>query len=471
MAKQNLQDNADHESAFQIPPELDDDVPTNPAALPAFNPHLDVATTSQQQHNSFMKNLFARVGSPIEELTPEQRALRMAEDDANLAEYHRETVVGQARISTLTQLMEKINTLVCSQCGSQMFGSALDTQQVFQQWLDSESEMFSLVTCYHCQTTSSCLGCVTSTCSKISYVVRQGKKVSWCCASGRIFLIWILLCGFDQQYCSSTSKVISASPRSPEQPSFAYRGEKPAGQDYQNTIILGPSRPSIPTMPKGTGFAGHSDYCDSPYQIFNPHSVLLGQLETFAKIKQKIHAAEKARWGETRTLDHKAAAQEKQNAQDAVGTLVLGFLQDLMPSNERDTEFDKQPPEVIIELLSGSKILTYCAELLRNDSLEDATKRMRVYSVLIGFLRGVAGHAATNAAFSRERAIWPDRVNLQTLSFNRVGEMLTETARPLTECARNLFVQGEMILKNAQRNETAFETPAGRDLLLLSTLR
>jgi baculoviral IAP repeat-containing protein 6 len=64
------------------------------------------------------------------------------------------------------------------------------------------------VKCRKCSK-STCIACYDKATSKPTVVDVQGTKLEWCCSRGRLFMIWILLCGFDQQYSSKKRREAS----------------------------------------------------------------------------------------------------------------------------------------------------------------------------------------------------------------------------------------------------------------------
>jgi len=118
-------------------------------------------------------------------------------------------------------------------------------------------------------------------------------------------------------------------------------------------------------------------------------------------------------------------------------------------------------------MLVNSKILAYCAELLRNDSLEDATRRKNTYSALLNFLQATGRHLLAMRTLFGERPRWPDTTSLVTLTFTKWSEPPKEMAASLADCLRNLTTQSVMFLQTAKNNEKDFRTNDGQDMLWL----
>jgi hypothetical protein len=109
----------------------------------------------------------------------------------------------------------------------------------------------------------------------------------------------------------------------------------------------------------------------------------------------------------------KATAESAEKRSDRFDGMMLAFLAVLLPSPGNDqndtsplTNFDMQLPKAVTSMLVHSKILAKAAELLRNDSLDNATQRTDLYMALIGFLKRVGVHEV-----SKKEAMYNERVN------------------------------------------------------------
>ncbi|KAL1796373.1 hypothetical protein ACET3X_004913 [Alternaria dauci] len=158
-------------------------------------------------------------------------------------------------------------------------------------------------------------------------------------------------------------------------------------------------------------------------------------------------------------------AQKVQICEDVFSNMVLGFLTNLLPSLERETCFDFDPPKAVLKMLRNSKILQYCAELLRNDSLADVIKRKDLYQTLFNFLMTVGLHGETSAALFGPRFVRPETVDLLTLSFCAAAPDPSESVSILAECLRNLTTQSAMVLLSAKNNGKYFKNQEGQQML------
>lgn len=204
-------------------------------------------------------------------------------------------------------------------------------------------------------------------------------------------------------------------------------------------------------MPNGMGYGSdYDDYEEMKSEALWSNGYPLGPLRAPSATRKPPSRA--------------VSAQTSQQTEDASNTLILWFLIGLLPSLERDTGFDLAPPGAVSEMLMGSKVLNYCAELLRNDSLEDVTGRRDIYSAVLGFLRTIGYHFSTSCALFGGRPVSPDAINIFTVSFSVVANP-TDITYPLAESLRNLNTQSIIILRNARRNENDFRTEEGQTML------
>jgi hypothetical protein len=169
------------------------------------------------------------------------------------------------------------------------------------------------------------------------------------------------------------------------------------------------------------------------------------------------------------------AAESAEKKSDRFDGMMLDFLAVLWPSpgnDQDDTEplgrFDMQPPKAATSMLVHSKILAKAAELLRNDSLDNATQRRDLYMALISFLKRIGVHEISKKeAMYNERVVLPHTVNLLTLSFGGPNPGTSNTASSLVDCLRKLNIQSAMMMQNAQQHRNEFRDSKGYDMLCL----
>ncbi|KAF2643386.1 hypothetical protein P280DRAFT_539388 [Massarina eburnea CBS 473.64] len=312
------------------------------------------------------------------------------------------TTTSATTFETYKDFTKYLSGRKCLDCNNGLIKDAKDVQALFQRWQKGECSVSSQVKCRKCSK-STCIACFDGQKSKTTEVKIQGVRVKWCCSRGRLFMIWVILCGFDQQYSAEKHKEVSTK-------STTYR-----------------------TKGSGTGYGGIGNF---GFDSYNNNK------------QAEAHSAEK-----------KA---------DAFDATMLEFLTKLLPSPDENTSFDVNPPEAVVSMLSSSKILNKAAELLRNDSLDDASKRKGLYDALLGFLRTIGTHKVIKRAMFSERETFPDAVNLFTLSFNGTPQDARKGSGPsLADLLRNLNLQSNVMMKGAQNNKKEFNDQDGKDLLWL----
>lgn len=225
-----------------------------------------------------------------------------------------------------------------------------------------------------------------------------------------------MLCGFDQVYCDRQRREASTSGQA---------GFKTAGS--------------------GVGYGAHEDpWYDNSGRIIQAAPVNDGK-------KELANTAE-------RNSDHFDQA-------------IFSALATLCPSPHHDrgsSSFDVDPPRAVVSMLVHSKILSRAAELLRNDSLENATKRKDLYTALISFLKRVGVHDVSkhDVIFSERLVLAPDD-SLLTLSFKGPPPRAMDKASSLATGLRRLNIQSDTMMRGALNNRREFQDNTGQDMLWL----
>jgi hypothetical protein len=293
----------------------------------------------------------------------------------------------------------------------------------------------SIITCIHCST-SSCITCSQGPFAKHSFISAYGRKISWCCSGGRLLLLWLLSCGFDEHFSAVRPKEV----------------DKRSNEVENNRRVKKKREQPVMGM-DGVGFGGprsvapgSNEFLDLAYGLGHypgGHHFALNAANTFSKAK----------------------ALKAQQTEDRFNTLFLVLIEGLLPLFDRDTSFDIDPPETVAEVLIESKILSYCTELLRNDSLDETTKRGDIYKALIDLIRTCGAHYVTAArTVFNPRPIRGD--NLMASSFASGISATQESGTSLFDSLSNLNTQSVLLLQGAKRNEQEFRTEESQSLLL-----
>jgi len=380
------------------------------------------------------------------------------EDEAKITNYHAETPGGKT-FNTLTDFIEHVRSFKCSTCGDHFSLAKNDVITMLHAWKTGKKALTCSLKCSMCSRVT-CIACTPQAYVPQSTISVQGKPISWCCSGGRLFLLWLLLCDLDEQFSIKTKK--EAADRRERRPQPKRDNTKKSNQRARGGGIgFGDSSrpPLVESMPSGVGFGSDFDDFDD-YADYSPNA-WMGPGHTLSGHRFDANAS---------NTDGKVKAFSAQRKEDQSNALLLELVEGLLPSFDRDSGFDFDPPDAVADMLIHSEILHYCAELLRNDSLQDATNRNDVYQALINFLRTLGAHYATaSRAIYDERPSRQDKVYLADLLLFgfRQGSESKDNTPSLFSCLSNLSTQSELVLQGAKQNEKEFRTHDGQSLLLL----
>ncbi|KZM19589.1 acid-amino acid ligase [Ascochyta rabiei] len=370
------------------------------------------------------------------------------------------------KFETLSAFVTYLKASQCSNCSERYFKCESDVSSLFKDWYEGKGTLSSLLTCKTCSNFS-CIACSTPN-PKRSTVLVGNKSVFWCCEDGRLILIWLLLCGFDSFYCwtkiEAANEADMAKAQSEPQPQ-PLPLPKPEGKGKGKAKLIQQS---------GVGYGGSEGY--SGYMS----SMGLDDFESdfddddLSKIQWSTSKLKSAIFRKTgpgrKPLDNRSQALTAQQTFDKLGAIVLGLLHYLLPSLDRSYHFDLDPPATVTELLLESKVLDYCTELLRNDSLDDAFARKSAYSALVDFVQTIGMHSTTaHLTVFTGKPQEAESCNLLTRSFCRAQARSTILAPAIAESLRDLSKLSDMLLKNAEHYEAIYH--AGGDQELLSLCR
>jgi hypothetical protein len=357
----------------------------------------------------------------------EHSSFALDEKDTKVANYCPETTTS-IKFDTLTAFFAHVKAAQCSACSLPFFRSESDVHNMLEKWMGGEMALASSLTCSKCST-SSCIACTPQKSAKLSVVEVQGKQISWCCAGGRLLLLWLLLCGFDNHFSTAKAKEMMLS-KSRKQAQAA----DPEWKISQHV--------ALPHVSGLSSMAFPVEYVLAEDGGLNPYT-------------SQINA------------DIKARALSTQLSQDQFYGLYMQLIEGVLPSSERQSNFDLDPPNLIIDMLDESKVMQYCTELLRNDSLGDARSRIGVYRALFGLIRTLGSHDITTSMVYNKRSARDPSSNLLTSTFKGHSELPTEETPPLLLTLDNLNTQSQIVLQGAKSHEQEYQSHDGQQLLSL----
>ncbi|KAL6150952.1 hypothetical protein ACJQWK_10911 [Exserohilum turcicum] len=399
--------------------------------------------------------------------TPVGRPAGESEDDkTRVAKYEQETASNYLTRNSFAEFTHHIKSAWCRTCKEPFFSSELDIRTLFQDWADGVVKQLScVIKCKSCGT-SSCIACIPEPFSRPSKIGFQEKKqcVSWCCVGGRLFIIWVLLCGFDRHLHESKKIGVTDNKANSDATSKKSNPNKKGKRPRRDAS--GMLHQSF--MPRGRGYGtnadGISDLEDIEDIDMEDYLELVKSYDFFAEHGHMPSQSKPPLIGDKKAKGI-AKARSAQMSEDRFGMLILGFLTDLLPSLERATRFDFNPPGAVLEMLQGSKILTYCTELLRNDSIIDIVKREHLYQTLFSFMTMMGSHPKTSEGLFAPRSTRPETIDLLTLSFCAAAPEPEERVPALASYLHIIYKPSSLVLKSANSKEDDFASDDGQTML------
>jgi ubiquitin-protein ligase len=373
---------------------------------------------------------------------------------------------------TLTNVAAFLKSRKCGACRHPILPSAESVSRIFEKWQKGSTALSSHLKCPKCSAISTCIACRGKQSDEQSFIEVQERKVSWCCSGGRVIVLWLLLCGFDERYSGpkSDSRSTSTSGRGQSRGRIQWKKPRDNGVGFGSAYSeayddldlwdFAPAPPSIPA-PAVPGY----ENANASHPLYHWSAAFKGTADYHLLYK----AGAKQR-GDRRAKTETRQAQRKREIQEQEERLnanVLKLVAGLLPSVARGWDFDMDPPGAVANMLLESKILGYCAELLRSDSLEDASKRPVLYHSLCDFLGALGLHITTASVLFNERPVRPVKDTILALSFREGFEFATETTASLFDGLSGLITQSKLVENNARSHAHEYDTAEGRALLSL----
>ena len=333
----------------------------------------------------------------------------------------------------------------CQSCGTQLL-QGFSTETCVETWvkafISGEKPLLSSATCPRNKCRSStCLGCGKEPISAKKGLVIDGYKLDWCCWQGRLFSVWILLCSYDGIELAVQSQATSGA-----KVTDGHDGHK------------GP-------LSKGTGYGGRQR---SLYPM--PYAT---RVDRFGyPVMQAV-------------IDFKKTDDQTDDTTQTLFRLVT----ELLPLRERQSS-----PEGLCEMIELSFFQDRAAQLLRNDSLTDISKREKLYHSLLALVVKIGSHKhthflVTDARFAKRRspglAVLSSGNSDQELNRNTSikgqGKGVTEEAQlleverskdamtlSLFQSMMNLYKQSSALIQASVVSKKGFAGASGQDMLALA---
>jgi len=279
----------------------------------------------------------------------------------------------KAELKLLRDFVSTIQSRQCSQCLVDLFCEPFEPAALFKRWLDENNPaanpMCTMV-CTKCSA-STCLGCGKRTTSKLTNMLQADDMgFAWCCSLEKAFIVWVLLCGFDEKLLEpSMPAVPHTSSRALAYGGYAKTfktgqstGAK-SGVGYGGSEHMPPTHHMPPVGSYPTEFAydysdGMSDYDEDDFA---------GAMAAAAQYRLRA--------------ERRVGAHHTESDSDVFVVRITKWLVLLLYDDDEDFLV------LVSACLANSLYLERCAELLLNDVISDITTRHELYTTLLDFVQ------------------------------------------------------------------------------------
>ncbi|KAF2488876.1 hypothetical protein BU16DRAFT_586665 [Lophium mytilinum] len=312
--------------------------------------------------------------------------------------------------ATFSDVAQAVKDWRCSSCSTRLFPAEGAVLTLSRKWMQQQEPLNSKITCAKCRKQSACLGNCSRSTTKVT--TKQGYQVSSCCSAGKLFMLWTIMCGFDYMHVEDIRKL-----------------DKSARENVRYSTD------------GGVGYQGFS-------------------FQDYAMLGMTTQADVAADAG-------KSKAQISESQKDNITLRTFELIAVLLPSKSHGSSYDENPPAAVVSLLRASRVLDRIAELLRNDSLENASHRKHLYQSMLDILRLLGRHdSLTDKTIFLARRVKKDDITMLNLSFHG-AKLASETTSSIADCLKKLEIQSTMMLRGAQNNPAVFNTPDSKQMLWL----
>ncbi|KAL8886425.1 MAG: hypothetical protein Q9192_006487 [Flavoplaca navasiana] len=247
----------------------------------------------------------------------------------------------------------------------------------------------------------------------------EGMNLDWCCYKGGAFIAWVLLCWYDSMELNMQATKPQVKPT--------------AKRDRKNGVGFGANIRSQ---------RGAMEVTFGPDGKFHYRAPGLPQALNFKQVDTKT---------------------------DGMTSWVLGMLILILPKKEETTKKVSPALAAMIEL---SLLQDRTAQLLRNDSLQDADKRADLYFAVFEFVNRLFHHPSLDHLVKEDRFMKKQSAGLHAISTDWKGKGKTKATTSLTvaprsqgmgssliACMNNLATQSKVLLSGSHNKA------AGADIL------
>jgi hypothetical protein len=309
-----------------------------------------------------------------------------------------------------------------------------------------------VATCPSCNS-ETCVGCGEKPVYNAPKSVRE-YDLSWCCTSGRLFGIWVLLGRYDDVELQLQGKAKEdLEKQKKEEELKQWRNQQmssfgPKGFGFPGGFGTQPLGPTLGTVVKKPPVKGVGYDDDEKVHNYGPINLYFdGPGRPPGLLAQAVHF------------------DQQDSKTDNLTCLILSLVTVLLPNGARRN----LPPE-LKAMIEVSLILDKVAELLRNDSLDNVTRRYELYSAAMKFTARLACHPELSCLVNEARFSKRRTAGLQAVSEAAMNKAATDVLIPgdeqLSSIGKglgNLVQQAHIVLRAGKSG--AFQADGGQAML------
>ncbi|MCJ1386059.1 hypothetical protein MMC17_009184 [Xylographa soralifera] len=408
--------------------------------VPAYDASIE--TTLRAQHHEDEQSMISRLGINDDSGEPQSGSSTERASSSNANTCPPEI---QDDLKAVIAFASKVMKTLCHSCGTTLL-QGYSTESCVQTWVkaftNGERPLLSSATCprNRCRS-STCLGCGKEPSSAKKGNIVDGYELDWCCWQGRLFSVWILLCSYDGIELAVQAQAASGT-------------KAPDGRDGHKD-----------SQSKGTGYGGsHRNLYPIPHET------------RFDRFGYPVLQA---------VMDFRKTDDQTDDATQTLFRLVT----ELLPLRERQSS-----PEGLCEMIELSFFQDRAAQLLRNDSLTDISKRGKLYHSLLAFVVKIGTHKhtrflVTDARFAKKRspglavlssgnsdqdqngarsARGKGKGKAEEVQLLEVERSKGAMALSLFQSMENLYKQSSALIKASDVSKKGFTDASGQDMLALA---
>jgi hypothetical protein len=313
------------------------------------------------------------------------------------------------------------------------------------------------------------------------FVVTAGKlKVSWCCDEGRMFLIWALACGVDDDVdlvMELEGETSTPSAREPRRFSARLKNALGGASASANTV---PKQPADKAKPNNTPA--------SPAPTQTPPSHLAQAAAATAALPEGVGYGGVV-WNWVPTIKKlkrskgpgytTPSTEEEDLVLENYFRALVVLLPGASPSRKSDEPISNV--ELLLQSLTRSPLLRTAADLLRNTCLEDMAKREGLYLALLQLFESLFGSLTTRRVVTDPLTLYPEEEQVLAYTLQpgsrasasaRAGKLQlddafekTDSLVSILESARELH---DTIVKHAVAHASEFASDDGKRMIRVS---